>query len=105
MSTSAMQTLIMGKRSYPLMRINFKNCSLVILAITAFACSRMLFAFINDPDGPNLLVVTVMAAVIYLVSSAIYLSNLYPSLTGFSRSSAAIFMQMIVATCFYLGLR
>jgi hypothetical protein len=64
-----------------------------------------MFALINDPEGPNLLVVTVMATVIYLTSSAIYLSNLYPSLTGFKRSSAAIFAQIFVATCFYLGLR
>jgi hypothetical protein len=64
-----------------------------------------MFALINDPEGPNLLVVTVMAAVIYLMSSAIYLSNVYPSLTGFKRSSAAIFIQIFIATCFYLGLR
>jgi hypothetical protein len=64
-----------------------------------------MFAFINDPEGPNLLVVTVMAAVIYIISSAIYLSNVYPSLTGLNRSSAAIFIQILVTTCFYLGLR
>jgi hypothetical protein len=31
-----------------------------------------MFAFFHDPEGPNLLVVTGMAAVIYLVSSAVY---------------------------------
>ena len=87
------------------MHMNFKNWSLIILLITAFACSRTMFAFINDPEGPNLLVVTVMAGVIYLTSSAIYLSTFYPSLTGFKRSSAAIFIQIFVATCFYLALR
>jgi len=87
------------------MRFNFRNSSLLILAITAIACSRIMFALFNDPEGPNLLVVTGMAAVIYLVSSAIYLSNICPSLTGFKRSSAAIFIQMLVATGFYLGLR
>ena len=64
-----------------------------------------MFAFINDPEGPNLLVVTVMAAVIYLSSLAIYLSNVYPSLIGFHRSLAAFFIQILVATCFYFGLR
>jgi hypothetical protein len=64
-----------------------------------------MFAFINDPEGPNLLVVTVMAAVIYLISSASYLLNVYPSLKGLKRSLAAIFVQIFVATCFYLGLR
>jgi len=46
-----------------------------------------------------------MASIIYLVSSAAYLSNVYPSLTGFKRSSAAIFVQIFVATGFYLALR
>ena len=88
-----------------LMHFNFKNSSLLILAITAVACSRIMFAFFHDPEGPNLLVVTGMAAVIYLISSAVYLSNFSPSLTGFKRSSATIFIQIFIATGFYLGLR
>lgn len=87
------------------MHVNLKNWSLVILAITAFACSRIMFAFINDPEGSNLLIVSGMAAVIYFASAALYLSNLYPSLTGFKRSSGAILIQIFVATCFYLALR
>jgi len=78
---------------------------LLILVITAVVCSRIMFAFFNDPEGPNLLVVVGMASIIYLVSSAAYLSNVYPSLTGFKRSSAAIFVQIFVATGFYLALR
>lgn len=78
---------------------------MLILAITAVVCSRIMFALFHDPEGPNLLVVVVMAAVIYLVSSAAYLSNLYPSLTGVKRISATIFIQILVATGFYLGLR
>ena len=64
-----------------------------------------MFAFIHDPEGPNLLVVGGLAAVIYLISSAAYLSNFFPSLTGFRRSSAAIFLQIFIATGFYMGLR
>jgi hypothetical protein len=64
-----------------------------------------MFAFFQDPEGPNLLVVIVMATVIYLVSLAIYLSNICPSLTGFKRNSATIFIQILVAAAFYLGLR
>jgi hypothetical protein len=64
-----------------------------------------MFALFQDPEGPNLLVVTGMAAIIYFVSSAFYLSNICPSLTGFKRSAATIFIQILVATGFYLGLR
>lgn len=87
------------------MHVNFKDRSLIILLITAFACSRTMFAAIDDPEGPNLLVVTVMAAIIYLPSLAAYLSSWYPSLTRFKRTSAAILIQISVTTCFYLGLR
>ena len=87
------------------MHIDFKKSSLLILAITAVVCSRIMFAFFHDPEGPNLLVVVGMAAVIYLVSSAVYRSNIYPSLTGFKRSSATIFIQILVAAGFYLVLR
>ena len=95
----------MRKAGHTLMHFDSKTGSLLILAITAAACSRIIFAFFHDPEGPNLLVVTVMAAVIYLMSSAVYLSNLFPSLTGLKRSTAMIFLQLCIAMGFYLGLR
>ena len=85
--------------------MRIRNSSLLILAVTAAACSRTMFAFFSDPEGPNLLVVTAAAAFIYVISSAGYLSNVFPSLTGFKRTSAAIFIQVFVATGLYLGLR
>lgn len=59
----------------------------------------------DDPEGPNLLVVTVMAAIIYLPSAAAYLSKLCPSLVGFKMIAAAVLVQALIATGFYLGLR
>ena len=88
-----------------LMPFNFRNGSLLILAMTALACSRGMFALFDDPEGPNLLVVGGMAAIIYLMSSAVYLSSLFPALTGVKRSSAAIFIQIVLAAGFYFGLR
>src|SRR4051794_24716718 len=35
------------------MHVNFKNSSLLILAITAVVCSRIMFAFFHDPEGPE----------------------------------------------------
>lgn len=34
--------------------------------------SRIAFLFVNDPEGPNLLIVTALAAVIFAVSLAVY---------------------------------
>jgi len=78
---------------------------LLILAVTAIACSRAMFAFFDDPEGPNLLVVIAMASVIYLVSTAAYLSRFFSSLSGMRRTLAAIIIQIVLAAGFYLGLR
>lgn len=64
-----------------------------------------MFALFHDPEGPNLVVVIGMAAVIYLMSSAVYLSTFFPSLTGLKRTSAMILIQIFTATGLYLGLR
>ena len=69
------------------------------------APDEQVFAFINDPEGPNLLVVTVMAAVIYLMSSAAYVSNFFPPLTEFKRTSATIVIEICIATALYFVLR
>ncbi len=37
--------------------LNSKKTSLLILGTTSVVCSRVMFSFFNDPEGPNLLVV------------------------------------------------
>lgn len=86
------------------MRINLKS-PLLILAITAFACSRTVLTSFDDPEGLNLLVITVFAAVIFLMSLAFHLSKAFPSLTGFKRAAATVLVQILVATASYLALR
>lgn len=44
-----------------------------ILLIISFAISRSLFFLINDPEGPNLFIVTVLAMLIFVPASLIYL--------------------------------
>jgi hypothetical protein len=39
----------------------------LLFAIISVVCSRVIFLFINDPEGPNLLVVLAGAVVVYLV--------------------------------------
>lgn len=77
----------------------------LMLAVPAVLCSRTVFALFHDPEGPNVLVVIMLATVIYLVAAAAYLSNLLPSLTGFKRGLAAVFVQIVVATSIFLILR
>lgn len=49
-----------------------KKVYLLILGITSIICSRALLGAFNDPEGPNLLIVTVLAAIIYFLSLTIY---------------------------------
>ena len=82
-----------------------KKISLVILGITSILCSRAMFFFINDPEGPNLLVVMVMAGIIYFLSLAVYV--FYPStlpFKGLKRLLLVIFIQILIVTGFYLFL-
>ena len=86
-----------------------------VLIITAMLCSRSVFAFIDDPEGPNLLVVTVMAAVVYLMAFGIYLFNpirkgAMESLSlatrvGLRRIMFVVVTQILVAAAIYFLIR
>ena len=90
-----------------------KKTSLLILGITSIACSRAMFFFFDDPEGPNLLVVMVMAAIIYFLSLTIFIqlfNNMristfsHLSLTGLTRLLIMIVIQMILVVAFYFCL-
>ncbi len=51
---------------------HMKTIPLVVLGILSLVLSRSVFFLINDPEGPNLLVVAVLAAIIFAVSVAVY---------------------------------
>ncbi len=44
---------------------------LLLLGIASIVCSRICFLFINDPEGPNLLVVFGLAVIIFFVALGI----------------------------------
>ncbi len=74
-----------------------KKTSLIILAITALLLSRLMFVFFDDPEGPNLLIVTVGAAVVYFLSLTTYRLN--PPIAGLKKLLLAIFVQILIVTC------
>ena len=49
-----------------------KKLPLFLLLIISLAISRLAFFLIDDPEGPNLLIVTVLAMVIFVPLSFIY---------------------------------
>ena len=86
------------------MDLTSKKVSLLVAAITAMTCSRLLFFFFNDPEGPNLLVVTGMAVIIYLPSVVIYLFTLQ-RITNLNKLLFVIFIQILIVCGFYFGLK
>lgn len=80
-----------------------KKISLLILGITSIICSRTMLVSFNDPEGPNLLIIAVMALFVWLPSLAVYWLNL--SITGFKRLLLAISTQVIIVTVLYFFLR
>ncbi len=55
--------------------MKLKKVPLFILFVVSFAISRFVFFLINDPEGPNLLIVTVLAMIIFVPTSLIYLKT------------------------------
>lgn len=82
------------------MYLKSKNIPLLILSITAIVCSRIMFVFFDDPEGPNLLVVVGTALVVCSLSLVVYLLNL----SGPKKLLFAIFMQMIIVIGLYFCL-
>ncbi len=80
-----------------------KKISLIILAITSLIFSRVMFVFFNDPEGPNLLVTTGMAVIVYLLSLPIYLFGL--KAIGSRRLLFGILIQIIIVSVIYFLLK
>ncbi len=78
---------------------------LLILAVTAAACSRLIFFLIEDPEGPNLLVVMGMAAILFVLSLAAWFSKPLALATGLQRVAAVLPVQIMLAVAAYILLR
>lgn len=85
------------------MYLKSKKASLLILGITSIVCSRTMFLSFNDPEGPNLLIVIVMAAILYFLSLIVY--SFDRPTTGLKKLLLAIFVQIVIVTGLYFFLK
>jgi hypothetical protein len=72
--------------------------SLLLLGITALASSRTLFFLFHDPEGPNLLIVTVLAMMLYVASFIVW--RFIPA-TIAKKLILAICTQVLIVTGLY----
>jgi len=57
-----------------IMKLTSKKISPLLLVLVSLILSRITFLFINDPEGPNVLIVTGLALVIFsLISGILYI--------------------------------
>ena len=76
-----------------------KKAPLLVLVIAAFACSRTLFFFFNDPEGPNLLIVSVLALLLFGASFIVW--RFIPATTASKKLLFAISTQLLIVTGLY----
>lgn len=80
-----------------------KRTQLLILGATSVVCSRIMFWFFDDPEGPNLLVVFVMALIIYLLSLSVH-SRFASAGAGSRRLLLTLVAQIVITSVFYFFL-
>lgn len=94
--------------------MNSPKLSLLILGITALLSARTTLLAFDDPEGPNLLIVVVLASLVYFLSLAIYLYNpiakgavsdlSLTSATGLKNSLLIVLVQIVILAIFYVCL-
>ena len=72
---------------------------LVLMLVTAFTCARTLFFLFHDPEGPNLLIVTVLALILYGASFLAW--NFIPATTASKKLLFAVCAQLVIVTGLY----
>jgi len=82
------------------MPLKSNRTSLLLLAVTAIVCSQALFFFFNDPEGPNLLIVTVLALILYSASFIAW--RFIPATTASKKLFFAICTQLLIVTGLYM---
>ena len=82
------------------MYFSSKKTSLLLLVITAFVCSRTLFFLFHDPEGPNLLIVTVLAMILYVASLIVW--RFIRATTASKKLLLGICTQILIVTGLYI---
>ena len=81
------------------MQFTTRKTSLLLLGITALASSRTLFFLFHDPEGPNLLIVTVLAMLLFVASFIAW--RFIPATTASKKLLFAICTQVLIVTGLY----
>lgn len=84
------------------MGLGSKNLHQLVLAGTAIVCSKIFFFLLDDPEGPNLLIVMGLAIALYGLSAITYP---YLPFAGLRKLLVVILVQFVITILLFLGLR
>lgn len=73
------------------------------MGITSLLSTRVLFFIMNDPEGPNVLILTAMTTIIYFLTIGIY-SLKFPFI-GLRKLFLVFLIQIVFVIGFYFWLR
>jgi hypothetical protein len=79
-----------------------KNLYLLVLGVISLLFSKLFYFLLNDPEGPNLLIVMGLAIILYLLSLMVY------SLLSFTNSRKlllTIFTQIVIVIGLFIFLK
>lgn len=83
--------------------IKANKVPLIILGAASIVSSRVMFVFFNDPEGPNLLVISVAAIIVFLLSFAVYFFS--APTTNLRKALLAVLVPMVITASFYFLLK
>jgi hypothetical protein len=82
------------------MELTATKTPLLFLGITALVCSRTLFFLFHDLEGPNLLIVTLLALLLYSASFIVW--RFIPATTASKKLFLAVCTQLLIVTGLYI---
>jgi hypothetical protein len=88
-----------------IMFLGSKKTSLAILALTSLTFARLFFLLINDPEGPNLIVVTGLGVIIFAASLALYIFFPPARKHELRKLLPTLLFQMMLVAGFYVWLK
>lgn len=79
-----------------------KKFSFLLLGFSSFVCSRVFFLLLNDPEGPNLLIVLALAGIMFAISLSVYIFN--ASISELRRLLLGVCTQVMAVILLYIFL-
>jgi uncharacterized membrane protein YccC len=84
------------------MPLDSKIVERIIVGVISIACSKLFFFWLSDPEGANFLIVALLAALLYTVSTAL---SSYWSVAQYKKLVIILLLQLLLVSIAALVLK